>query len=312
MLADQPLGLDGRGERLLERRLPIRSLGLEQRGGRHRAAVHAADRSLAFERVEVGPSGDGGDAECRAELRDPHEPALGDERHGQLAAAWRIDRRGGRFGRGIRQCGIRHTCILGGPPTLCNTKPGCLRNESRVGWRRAPHRTQRISGIRRHRRSPHRGASLDARRRPRAHLLRRRRHHAAGRASARRTRARPPPGDRAHATGPAHGRVDLDRGGQAEPRLPPAGRPRPAGTAEAGQPVGDPEHLRRRGVREPVAVVRSRARRTGCLQRRRPGRTAPGRARAHVDLGRPLRGRVLQPRARGLIRHAQRLARAAR
>ncbi len=90
--------------------------------------------------------------------------------------------------------------------------------------------------------------------------------------------------------------------------LPPADLD-PLAPPAAGQPLRDPQHLRRRGLREPVAVVRPRARRTRCLERRRAGRPAPRRPRAHGDLGRPVRGRVLQPRARGLLRHAQRLAR---
>ena len=74
------------------------------------------------------------------------------------------------------------------------------------------------------------------------------------------------------------------------------------------EPVRDPVALRRRRVREPLALVRPALwRRTATRRTRRPAGlddlAALGLGRTRT-LGRPLRGRVLQPRARGLVRHA--------
>ena len=70
------------------------------------------------------------------------------------------------------------------------------------------------------------------------------------------TDARPPyapPARPDTAAGPAYRRVDLDRGGPAEPRVPAARRARPARTLDPGEPDRDPQRLRRRRLREQVA-----------------------------------------------------------
>ena len=137
---------------------------------------------------------------------------------------------------------------------LCNTKPGCLRNESRVGC--AACTTPNPADPR------HPRAIVDPRIAVRPSTL------ADGREliyfddadttlpAERAVDERaldPAPRDRAHAPGPAHRRVDLDRGGPAEPRLPPAGRPRPARTADG------PATRRRSRATYDVAVFENRS-----------------------------------------------------
>ena len=107
-----------------------------------------------------------------------------------------------------------------------------------------------------------------------------------------------------------HGRLGLGRRRPAEPRVPAPRRARPAGAADADQPVRDPVALRRRRLREQVAVVRPRARRGARRRTRgrrpaaRPRRPRRARPRPHPHERRPLRGRLLQPRALRLVRHA--------
>ena len=147
------------------------------------------------------------------------------------------------------------------------------------------------------------------RRRPRAHLLRRSGHDARARTRRRHPRSRPPRRHGHDAPRRADRRLDLGRRRAAEPRLPAPRRTRPPRAADAGEPVRDPLALRRRRLREPLAVVRPRPRRGAWRRpggdRRAAGTRRPRRAgsRPHPHIGRALRGRVLQPRARGLVRH---------
>ena len=134
-----------------------------------------------------------------------------------------------------------------------------------------------------------------ARRRPRTHLLRRRAHHSRRTSRDRRTSPRPPTRDRVDAAGRAHRRLDLDRGHPAESRVPAACRPGPARAAVGLQSVGGAGQLRRRGLREPVAVVRSGGRRA---------RHVGARARPHPAVQRTLRGGVLRPAHRRVDRRA--------
>ena len=98
-------------------------------------------------------------------------------------------------------------------------------------------------------------------------------------------------------------------------RSPPPGRTasscrRPTATRSRRRPPSNPSEvpdaLRRRRLREPLPVVR--ARRSATPDSRELDDRA-ARPRAHPPVGRPLRGRLLQPRARGLVRHARRVAR---
>ncbi len=137
-------------------------------------------------------------------------------------------------------------------------------------------------------------------RRPGADLLRRRRYEAAAREGRRRPRDAPATPERGIARGRADGRVDLRGRGPADTGHAPARQPGPARAADSGQPVGDSVGLRRRRVREPLALLRPRR---GCRRRTREPRGR--RDRPHRHRRRPLRGRVLLARTRGLVRHAR-------
>ena len=177
--------------------------------------------------------------------------------------------------------------------------------------RRERHDRGRCRDIRfRHRRA-HRGAPDDARRRARAHLLRRRRHRPRrrprGRLRARSTRGPPTAQMRQD---PLSGEwVSIAAARQNRVVLPPANLD-PLAPQSPGNPSEIPSNY-------DVAVFENRSPSFGpsLAEPEPPGAldvAARGRARAHPHLGRPLRGRLLQPRARGLVRHADRLARAHR
>ena len=153
--------------------------------------------------------------------------------------------------------------------SLCNTKPGCLRNESRVcvaactstpasRFARRPSPTAASSST-----------STTPTRRCRAE-----------RAIDERV-LDPRPATAHMRQDPLTGEwISIAAARQNRVFLPPADLD-PLAPQTAGQPVGDPERLRRRRVREPLAVVRPAARRSGCLERRRPRRAPPRRPRAH-------------------------------
>ena len=124
----------------------------------------------------------------------------------------------------------------------------------------------------------------------------------AARARGRRPRARPAARrPRTMRQDVAHRRVGLDRRRPPEPRVPAAGRARPARPGDARRtrprsPTSTTSPCSRTARRRsaPPARGRRRAARLDDLARARP--------RPHPHLGRPLRGRLLQPRARRLVR----------
>ena len=125
------------------------------------------------------------------------------------------------------------------------------------------------------------------------------------RARGRRAIARPAPRDRRDAAGPADRRVGLDRRGTAEPRR--ACRRRTSIRSRRRRP-DNPSEI---PSDYDVAVFENRSPSFGPALAE-PGApsalavAARGRTRAHPHLGRPVRGRVLQPRARGIVRHPDR------
>ena len=255
-------------ERLLEARLA--------RSPAPRSTAPPCTRRMALlpvEEVEVGAHGDVGDLERLARGRR--------RARSRAARSVRASARA-RSGSGQR---FAHAAIVRRLRLLVNTKAmrrldDLLSNEPKGRRDALDHQ-----------------ARAPPRRRPRAHLLRRRRHDARPRARARPARARAAPGDRDDAPGRAHRRVGLDRRRPAEPRLPAAGRARPARAGDAGA-----TRPRCRASTTSPCSRTSRRRSARCSRTRtrptRPRRPRDGRPRPHPHLGRPLRGRLLQPGAR--------------
>ena len=132
-----------------------------------------------------------------------------------------------------------------------------------------------------------------ARRRARAHLLRRRRHDPRPRARRRRPRARPAPETATMRQDVLTGEwISIAAARQNRVFLPPADRDPLA--PQTPENPSESRRLRRRRVREPLPLVRSR--RSASAE---ASRLTEARPRAHPHRGRALRGRLLQPRARG-------------